>query len=105
LARRWWAAQATRHTDTSSIHTKSEPQKDRSTSHREALPLLYELAGKPFPTPIPGEEYPGYPLVASGEPVLLWFLFALPILIIGAWFWSRRAPRIPRRFVQHGDQP
>ena len=30
----------------------------RSTSHREALPLLYGLAGKPIPAPIPGDDYP-----------------------------------------------
>src|SRR5436190_1515933 len=38
----------------------------RSTSHREALPLIYGLAGKPTPTPIAGEDYPGFPLVTSG---------------------------------------
>src|SRR5262249_39453608 len=39
--------------------------KSRSTSHREILPLLYGLAGVPAPTPIPGEDYPGYPLVTD----------------------------------------
>ena len=41
--------------------------KTRSTSHREVLPLLYDLAGKPVPTPLAGEEYPGYPLIAGGQ--------------------------------------
>jgi len=41
--------------------------KSRSTSHREALPVLYELAGRPPPTPIAGEDYPGYPLVAEAQ--------------------------------------
>jgi ABC-type transport system involved in multi-copper enzyme maturation permease subunit len=77
----------------------------RSTSHREALPLLYGLAGKPIPTPIPGEDYPGFPLVRSGESILFWFLGALPALIVGAWFLSRRPPHIPRQLAQHGDQP
>ena len=77
----------------------------RSTSHREALPLLYGLAGKPIPTPIPGEDYAGFPLVTNGEPIFLWFLGVLPVLIIGAWFLSRRTPRIPQELVQHGDQP
>ena len=40
--------------------------KSRSTSHREILPLLYELAGRPIPAPVAGEDYPGYPLVADG---------------------------------------
>ena len=77
----------------------------RSTSHREALPLLYGLAGRAAPTPIPGEEYPGYPLVARGELALPWFFGALPLLIAGAWFWTRRAPAIPRSLIEQGGQP
>jgi ABC-2 type transport system permease protein len=79
--------------------------KTRSTSHREALPLLYGLAGKPIPTPIAGEDYPGYPLIAGGDLTLLWFFGALPLLIAIAWWWSRRVPRIPRQLVQDGGQP
>jgi len=76
----------------------------RSTSHREVLPLLYGLAGKPIPAPIPGQDYPGYPLVAGGALPLAWFLGGLPLLIILAWGWSRRAPRIPRQLCQYGGQ-
>jgi hypothetical protein len=78
--------------------------KTRSTSHREALPLLYGLAGKPAPTPAAGEDYPGYPLVSSGQAALPWFLGALPLLIVMAWWWSSRAPRIPARFIAEGGQ-
>src|SRR6202047_997435 len=46
--------------------------KTRSTSHREALPLLYGLAGKAIPTPIAGEDYPGYPLIRGRDLTLLW---------------------------------
>jgi ABC-2 type transport system permease protein len=67
--------------------------KTRSTSHREALPLIYELAGRPIPAPAAGEDYPGYPLVAGGQAA--WFFAALPLLIVLAWWWSRRPPRIP----------
>jgi ABC-2 type transport system permease protein len=66
--------------------------KTRSTSHREALPLLYELAGKTIPTPVVGEDYPGHPLIAGGQPALLWFCGVLPLLIVIAWWWSCRAP-------------
>jgi hypothetical protein len=76
----------------------------RSTSHREALPVLYGLAGKPIPTPILGEDYPGYPLTAGGELPLLWFFCALPLLIVLTWWCSRRIPRIPRQLVQDGGQ-
>jgi ABC-2 type transport system permease protein len=78
--------------------------KSRSTSHREVLPILYELAGRPIPTPVSSEEYPGYPLIASAELALLWFLGALPLLIAVTWWWSRRAPRIPREIAKDGGQ-
>jgi ABC-2 type transport system permease protein len=79
--------------------------KTRSTSHREALPLLYGLAGKPIPTPVPGEDYPGRPLVSDGALALPWFLGALPLLIIIAWYWSRRVPNIPAGLIKNGGQP
>ena len=79
--------------------------KSRSTSHREALPLLYGLAGVAVPTPQAGEDYPGYPLVADGWIALPWFLVALPLLIAVAWWWwNRHAPRIPAQFVKNGGQ-
>jgi len=74
--------------------------KSRSTSHREALPLLYGLAGIPVPTPQTGEDYPGYPLVTDGWIALPWFFVALPLFIAVAWWWSRRAPHIPAQFVK-----
>jgi ABC-2 type transport system permease protein len=77
----------------------------RSTSHREVLPLLYELAGKPAPSPVPGGEYPGYPLVAGGSLSLTWFFAALPLLIIIAWWWSSRPPRISQQLAKEGGQP
>jgi ABC-2 type transport system permease protein len=77
--------------------------KSRSTSHREALPLLYGLAGVPVPNPQTGEDYPGYPLVANGWIALPWFFIALPLLIAVAWWWwNHRAPHIPAQFVKHG---
>jgi ABC-2 family transporter len=78
--------------------------KTRSTSHREALPLLYDLAGKPIPTPLTGEEYPGYPLIAGGQLTLPWFFGALPLLIAIAWWWSRRSPRRPRQLIEDGGR-
>ena len=77
--------------------------KSRSTSHREILPLLYGLAQMPLPTPIAGEDYPGYPLVANAALVLPWFFGALPLLIALAWWLSRRAPRTPLPTCQGGE--
>lgn len=66
----------------------------RSTSPREILPLLYALAGTSPPAPIPGAEYPGYPLVANADATLLWFFCGLPLLIALAWWRSRRPPAV-----------
>src|SRR5207247_2535678 len=68
--------------------------KSRSTSHREILPLIYELAGSRVTAPIPGEEYPGYPLLANASPALAWFLGGLPLLLVVAWWLSRRPPQL-----------
>jgi ABC-type transport system involved in multi-copper enzyme maturation permease subunit len=78
--------------------------RSRSTSHREVLPLIYGVAGKPIPPPIPGQDYPGYPLEVFGELPLAWFFGALPLLVVVAWWWTRRAPRIPRYLSQEGGQ-
>ncbi len=76
--------------------------KSRSTSHREILPLLYSLAEKAPPTPLIGEEYPGYPLAVRAELTLPWFLCALPLLIGVAWWRSRRPPRVSRHSLAYG---
>jgi hypothetical protein len=55
------------------------------------------------PTPVAGEDYPGYPLVANATLVLPWFFGALPLLIVLAWWLSRRAPRIPLPTCQGGE--
>jgi ABC-2 type transport system permease protein len=68
--------------------------KSRSTSPREILPLIYQLAGLAPPKQIPGADYPGYPHVANGEVALVWFLAGLPLLIVLAWWRSRRPPTI-----------
>jgi ABC-type transport system involved in multi-copper enzyme maturation permease subunit len=78
--------------------------KSRSTSHREALPLLYGLAGILVPTPQSAEEYHGYPLVTDGWIALPWFFVALPLLIATAWWWSRRAPHTAHFVKKNGGQ-
>ncbi|WP_225705971.1 ABC transporter permease [Bradyrhizobium cenepequi] len=76
----------------------------RSTSPREVLPLLYALAGVQPPAAAPGDAYPGYPLVATADATLFWFIGGLPLLIAGAWWWSRRPPVISL-FTCKGAQP
>jgi len=78
--------------------------KSRSTSHREVLPLIYALAGRRAPTPIAGEEYPGYPLLANASPTLAWFLGGLPLLIVITWWFSRRPPQIAPQLIKDGGQ-
>jgi ABC-2 type transport system permease protein len=79
--------------------------KSRSTSHREILPLIYALAGRPIPQPIAGEDYPGYPLLANASPALAWFFGGLPLLIVIAWWRSRRPPQVPSQLVKNGGVP
>src|SRR5215472_8565556 len=66
----------------------------RSTSPREILPLLYALAGIQRPAPVPGADYPGYPLVANADVALLWFFCGLPLLIALAWWRTRLPPAV-----------
>lgn len=74
----------------------SRSDNTRSTSPREILPLIYSLAGHAPPEPIPGAEYPGYPVVASGRPALLWYFVVLPFCILIAWWWGRKPPQLLR---------
>jgi ABC-2 type transport system permease protein len=76
----------------------------RSTSPREVLPLLYSLAGVTPPAPAPGEDYPGYPLVADADPSLAWFLGALPLLIAAIWWRVRQPPAVAFAISQPGGQ-
>jgi ABC-2 type transport system permease protein len=62
----------------------------RSTSPREVLPIVYDLASVPAPKASSSLEYTGYPLSVDGFPVLLWYFGLLPTLIVIAWWWSRR---------------
>jgi len=72
----------------------------RSTSPREILPLLYNLAGVNPAAPAPGSDYRGYPLVAPGQVALLWFFFGLPLCIALVWWRSRRLPINYRKFTK-----
>jgi ABC-2 type transport system permease protein len=78
--------------------------RSRSTSPREIVPLIYALAGQPNPEPIAGQEYLGYPLLADGSRALAWFFGGLPLLIVIAWWRSRRPPQIPAHLIENGGQ-
>jgi ABC-2 type transport system permease protein len=65
----------------------------RSTSPREILPMLYDLARVGPPAAAAGSDYPGYPLVAGSQTTLVWFFVGLPLCIALAWWWSRRLPK------------
>jgi len=80
----------------------------RSTSPREILPLLYDLAQVPVPTAMAADAYPGYPCVADAQAALLWFCGGLPLMIGLTWWWTRRPPHIDRSVcmqeVTHADR-
>jgi hypothetical protein len=61
----------------------------RSTSPREILPLIYDLAGVTLAMAPEAPTYPGYPLIADGRPAALWFYLLLPALI-GLGWWTQR---------------
>lgn len=62
----------------------------RSTSPREILPLIFELAGEAPADGSPAPTYPGYPLVADTQAAGVWFFFLFPVLIgLGWWRWGR----------------
>jgi ABC-2 type transport system permease protein len=75
----------------------------RSTSPREILPLLYNLAGVNPAAPAPGGDYPGYPLVARGDLALLWFFCGLPLCIALVWRRSRRLPIDYRKLTKEAQ--
>jgi ABC-2 type transport system permease protein len=72
----------------------------RSTSPREILPLIYGLAGLNTPTPIPAAEFPGYPHVPDSGSALVWFFVLLPLLIVLAWWRSRRTPPVNQALIK-----
>ena len=76
----------------------------RSTSPREILPLIYGLADVPPPAAALGDDYPGFPLIADAAPALWWFLGALPLAIVLAWYVVRRPPHIDPAFVKQATQ-
>ncbi len=62
----------------------------RSTSPREILPLIFDLAGTAPAAGAPAPDYPGYPLVADARAASLWFFLGLPTLMgLGWWRWGR----------------
>ena len=77
----------------------------RSTSSTEILSLLYALAGRDAPAPIAGADYPGYPLSAGGRAALAWYFGGLPLLVLIAWWWSRRPPRLNRMPIMKEVSP
>jgi len=76
----------------------------RSTSPREILPLIYGLAGVPPPAAAPGDDFPGYPLVADATMALAWFFAGLPLAIVLAWLAARRPPRIDPVLMKQAPQ-
>src|SRR5262249_8689944 len=76
----------------------------RSTSPREILPLIYGLAGVPPPAAAPGDDFPGFPLVADATMGLAWFFAGLPLAIVVAWHAVRRPPRIDHPFIRQATQ-
>ena len=68
----------------------------RSTSEREVLPLLFELAGAARPSTAGVVDYPGHPHVADARSASVWLYAGAPFLIACGWTWVRvRQGRLP----------
>jgi ABC-type transport system involved in multi-copper enzyme maturation permease subunit len=67
----------------------------RSTSPREVLPILYDLATV-TPGPSTVSDYPGYPLAADSPAAAVWFYGVLPLLFVLLWWRARRARAFAR---------
>lgn len=68
----------------------------RSTSDREVLPLLFELAGVSRPPTAGVVDYPGHPHVADARSASIWLYAGAPFLIACGWAWARvRQGRLP----------
>lgn len=60
-------------------------ERSTSNSEEEVLSILHDLCGQRV-TPVPVQDYPGYPLVAEARQWGLWFYGVLPALaLVGAW--------------------
>ena len=68
----------------------------RSTSEREILPLLFQLAGVARATTTGVADYPGHPHVADSRSAELVLYAGAPLLIVGGWAGARwRQGRLP----------
>jgi hypothetical protein len=62
----------------------------RSTSPREILPLIFDLADVKPTSDASAVTYPGYPLIADARAANGWFFLVLPALIaLMGWRWGR----------------
>jgi hypothetical protein len=62
----------------------------RSTTEPIVLETIYGIAGITPPTLGDSPAYPGYPLAARPRGAALLLYVVWPILVIAAWWWSRR---------------
>jgi len=65
----------------------------RSTTEPIVLETIYAIAGITPPTPDAAPAYPGYPLAARPRGAGLLLYLVWPLVVIAAWWWSRRPSR------------
>lgn len=71
----------------------------RSTTPAIVLQTLYELSGTASPTAANEPAYPGYPLVIHAGAAPWLFHAAWPLLVLAAWWRSRRPPNSSHDFA------
>lgn len=76
----------------------------RSTSEREVLPIIHELAGQDVQAD-PVADYRGFPLVTSAQATAIWFYALLPAMGAFGWWLTQRPPRDDiRRVARRGHE-
>lgn len=67
----------------------------RSTTEPIVLETIYAIAGITPPTPDGAPAYSGYPLTARPRGAGLVLYVVWPLVVIAAWWWSRRPRQLP----------
>ncbi len=75
----------------------------RSTSEKEVLPLIFEIAGLKRPIAEETDTYSGYPLIVDTRWAKLWFYVLLPLAVLFFWYRTHCGTGIIRKNITKGE--
>ena len=100
----WWEAPATRLTARSTIPMRAARTRVVRPARARFCRCSTRWRDGRFRRRPRGRSTPATRWSPTARPALLWFFGALPLLIVLAWRWLRRAPQIAQP-IKDGDQP